>query len=32
MHCKLSLVKGIATFVSGFLPKLPNQETKDPPD
>ena len=29
---KLSLVKDIATFVSAFLPKLPTQEPKDPPD
>ena len=29
---KLSLVKGIATFISAFLPKLPNQEPKDPTD
>ena len=29
---KLSLVKGIAVFVSAFLPKLPNQEPKDPLD
>ena len=28
---KLSLAKGIAMFVSAFFPKLPNQETKDPP-
>ena len=29
---KLSLAKGIATFVSAFFPKLANQEPKDPPD
>ena len=29
---KLSLAKEIATFVSAFLPKLPNQGAKDPPD
>ena len=29
---KLSLAKGIATFVSAFLPKLVNQEPKDQPD
>ena len=29
---KLALAKGIAIFVSAFLPKLPNQEPKDPPD
>ena len=29
---KLSLVKGIAIFVSDFFPKLPCQEPKDPPD
>ena len=29
---KLSLDKGIATFVSAFFPKLANQEQKDPPD
>ena len=28
---KLSLVKGIARSVSAFLPKLPNQQPKDPP-
>ena len=31
----LSLAKGIATFISAllvFLPKLTNQEPKDPPD
>ena len=28
----MSLAKGIAMFVSTFVPKLPNQETKDPPD
>ena len=27
-----SLAKGIARSVSAFLPKLPNQEPKDPPD
>ena len=26
---KLSVVKGIATFASAFLPKLPNKELKD---
>ena len=26
------IAKGIAIFVSAFLPKLPNQEPKDPPD
>ena len=31
-QCKLSLAEGIATFVSIFLPKLANQEPKDPPD
>ena len=30
--CKLSLVKGIAMFVSASFPRLPNQEPKDPPD
>ena len=29
---KLSLVKGIAMFVSAFFPKLPHQKPKDPPD
>ena len=29
---KLSLAKGIAIFVSAFLPKLPNQELRKPPD
>ena len=29
---KLSLAKGIAIFVSVFFPKLPNHESKDPPD
>ena len=29
---KLYLAKGIAIFVSSFFPKLPNQESKDPPD
>ena len=29
---KLSLAKGIAKFSSNLLPKLPNQEPKDPPD
>ena len=29
---KLSLAKGIATFVSACFPKLANQEPKDPPD
>ena len=29
---QLSLAKGIATIVSAFLPKLPNQEPKDLPD
>ena len=29
---KLSLAKGIATFVCSFLPKLANQEAKDPRD
>ena len=29
---KLSLAKGIPICVSGFFPKLPNQEPKDPPD
>ena len=29
---KLSLAKGIATFVISFLPKLANQEPKDPLD
>ena len=29
---KLSPAKGIATFVSAFVPKLPNQEPKDLPD
>ena len=29
---ELYLAIGIATFVSAFLPKLPNQEPKDPPD
>ena len=29
---KLSLDKGIATFVSAFFPKLAKQEPKDPPD
>ena len=29
---KLSLAKGIATFVGAFFPKLPDQEPKDPPD
>ena len=29
---KLSLAKGIAKFSSTLLPKLPNQEPKDPPD
>ena len=28
---KSNLAKGIATFTSAFLPKLPNQEVKDPP-
>ena len=28
----LYLAKGIATFLSAFLPKLPNQNPKDPPD
>ena len=27
---KLSLVKGVAIFVSAFFPKLPNQEPEDP--
>ena len=27
---KLSLAKGIATFIWAFLPKLPNQEPRDP--
>ena len=26
----LSLAKGIAMFVSAFIPKLPNHERKDP--
>ena len=30
--CKLSLAKGLAVFVSAAFPKLPNQESKDPPD
>ena len=29
---KVSLAKGITTFISVFLPKLGNQELKDPPD
>ena len=29
---KLSLAKGIATFVSAFFPKFANQEPKDPLD
>ena len=29
---KLSLTKGTAMSVSVFLPKLPNEEPKDPPD
>ena len=29
---KLSLGKGIATFVCAFFRKLANQEPKDPPD
>ena len=29
---KLSLVKVISTFLSAFIPKLPNQEPKDPLD
>ena len=29
---KLSLAKGIATFVSDFFPKLPNQEPRDSAD
>ena len=29
---KLSLAKGIATFLSAFLLKLAIQESKDPPD
>ena len=29
---KLSLAKGIATFVSAFFLKFPNQEPEDPPD
>ena len=29
---KLSVAKGIASFVNAFYPKLPNQEPKDPPD
>ena len=29
---KLSLAKGIATFVGAFFLKLPDQEPKDPPD
>ena len=29
---KLSLAKGISIFVSALLPKLHNQEPKDPPD
>ena len=29
---KLSLAKGIATFVGAFFPKLANHEPKDPPD
>ena len=28
----MSLIKGITTFVSTFLPKLSNQEPKYPPD
>ena len=29
---KLFLAKGTAMFVSYFFPKLPNEESKDPPD
>ena len=29
---ELSLATGIGMFVSAFLPKLPNQEPKDPPN
>ena len=29
---ELSLAKGIAIFVSAFIPKLPNKEPKDQPD
>ena len=29
---KLSHAKGVAIFVSAFLPKLSNQEPKNPPD
>ena len=29
---KLSLAKGIAIFVSDFIPKLPNQEPREPSD
>ena len=29
---KLSLPKGIAIFFRAFFPKLPNSESKDPPD
>ena len=29
---KLSLAKGIKTFISAFFPKLSYQETKDPHD
>ena len=31
-HGKLSLAKGIVSFVSAFFPKLANQEPKDAPD
>ena len=30
--CKLSLAKGIATFVSAFFSNLANQELKDLPE
>ena len=29
---KFYLAKGIAIFYSAFFPKLPNQESKDPPN